>query len=409
MSESLTQSLIRKIQSVGGEFSDPDLQVQKTVLVVLCLAVIPLSIIWITIELSTGNQASVASILIGAILSLLNLLFFAWMGNYRRFRSIQLTIILLWSLANHFAAGGLTTSSELAWAMLVPLVAMLSSRPREAIPWVVAYFVLIGFAGLVEPIVYPDSDLNTADAFFEYSFNIINISTLLFLVVLYFIRQKNRAFELLQEEERKSEDLLLKVLPKEVAPILKSGKKTIAEHFESVSILYADIVGFTPMSERMAPDEMIGLLNEIFSSFDEIINKYGLEKIRTIGDNYMVVSGAPRRRSDHAQALAQAALEMSDYARLIPPQDGENVEFRIGMSSGPVVGGVIGQSRFHYDVWGDAVNTASRMESHGVPGRIQITSHTQEMLADDFIFERRGVTQVKGKGQMETWYLAGSK
>ncbi len=409
MSESLSHSLIRRIQSVGGEFSDPDLQVQKTVLVVLCLSVIPLSAIWISIELSTGNQAFVASILTGAILSLFNLLLFAWLGNYKRFRSIQLTILLLWPVANHFVAGGLTTSSSLAWSMLAPLVAMLSSRPREAIPWVVAYFVLIGFTGLVEPMVFPNSGLNAADALFEFSFNIINISALLFLVVLYFIRQKNRAYELLQEEERKSEDLLLKVLPKEVAPILRSGKKTIAEQFESASILYADIVGFTPMSERMAPDEMIALLDEIFSSFDEIIDKYDLEKIRTIGDNYMVVSGAPRRRSDHAQALARAALEMADYARLIPPQDGEKVEFRIGMNSGPVVGGVIGQSRFHYDVWGDAVNTASRMESHGVPGRIQITSHTQEMLADDFIFERRGFTEVKGKGRMETWYLVGSK
>jgi len=409
MSESLSHSLIRRIQSVGGEFSDPDLQVQKTVLVVLCLSVIPLSAIWISIELSIGNQALVASILIGAILSLFNLLLFAWMGNYKRFLSIQLTILLLWPVANHFAAGGLTASSNLVWSMLVPLVAMLSSRPREAIPWVVAYFVLIGFTGLVEPMVFPDSGLNAADALFQYSFNLINISALLFLVVLYFIRQKNRAYELLQEEERKSEDLLLKVLPKEVAPILRSGKKTIAEQFESASILYADIVGFTPMSERMAPDEMIALLDEIFSSFDEIIDKYDLEKIRTIGDNYMVVSGAPRRRSDHAQALARAALEMADYARLIPPQDGEKVEFRIGMNSGPVVGGVIGQSRFHYDVWGDAVNTASRMESHGVPGRIQITSHTQEMLADDFIFERRGFTEVKGKGRMETWYLVGSK
>lgn len=409
MSESLTRSLIRRIQTVGGEFSDPDLQVQKTVLVVLCLSVIPLSAIWITIELSTGNQAFVASILTGAILSLLNLLLFALKEKYNRFRSIQLTIILFWPVANHFVSGGLTASSNLAWAVIVPLVAMLSSRPREANPWIVAYFVLVGLAGLAEPMLFPDSGLNASDAFFQFSFNLLNISALLFLVVLYFIRQKNRAYELLQEEERKSEDLLLNVLPKEVAPILRSGKKTIAEQFESASILYADIVGFTPMSERMAPDEMIGLLDEIFSSFDEIIDKYDLEKIRTIGDKYMVVSGAPRRRSDHAQALARAALEMADYAGLIPPRDGEKVEFRIGMNSGPVVGGVIGQSRFHYDVWGDAVNTASRMESHGVPGRIHITSHTQEMLADDFIFERRGVTEVKGKGRMETWYLVGSK
>ncbi len=163
MSKPLTHSLIRRIRSVGGEFSDPDLQVQKTVLVVLCLTVIPLSAIWVSIELSTGNQLIVASILVGAILSLLNLLLFAWRGKYTRFRSIQLTILFLWPVANHFAAGGVTTSSNLIWSMIVPLVAMLSSRPREAVPWIVAYFVLIGFAGFVEIVVFPDRGLTAAD------------------------------------------------------------------------------------------------------------------------------------------------------------------------------------------------------------------------------------------------------
>lgn len=408
MPESRSHSLIRRVRSVGGQFDDADLQVQKTVLVVLCLSVIPIGVIWIAIELSEGGQGFALGIFIGALLSLVNLLFFSWHQNYGRFRSIQLTIFLLWPVANHFAAGGLTASSNLIWSMMAPMLAMLSSRPREAVPWTVAYFVLLGIAGLVEPIMFANSDLSTADALFQFSFNLVNVSALLYLTVLYFIRRKNLAYQLLKEEERKSEDLLLNVLPKEVAPILKSGEKSIAERFDAVSILYADIVGSTPMSERMTPDELIGLLNDIFSSFDEIIDKYDLEKIRTIGDNYMVVSGAPRRRSDHAQALATAALEIADYAKQIPHHNGEKVEFRLGMNSGPVVGGVIGQSRFHYDVWGPAVNIASRMESHGVPGKIQVTSETQELLADDFILERRGVTEVKGVGKMETWYLVGS-
>jgi len=155
-----------------------------------------------------------------------------------------------------------------------------------------------------------------------------------------------------------------------VATILKNEDQTIAEHFESASILFADVVGFTPLSAEMSPAEMVGLLDEIFSYFDSLVDKYGLEKIRTVGDNYMVASGVPRPREDHAQALADMALEMVGYISRQPSQNGRSLNFRIGLNSGPMVGGVIGRRKFHYDVWGDTVNTAGRMESHGVPGKI---------------------------------------
>jgi class 3 adenylate cyclase len=197
------------------------------------------------------------------------------------------------------------------------------------------------------------------------------------------------------------------VLPKEIADILKSKDQTIADHFEEASILFADLVGFTQLTQSLTPEEMIGLLNEIYSHFDSLVDKYSLEKIRTIGDNYMVASGVPTPRADHAQALAKMALDMLKYTESLPVQNGTLINFRIGIDSGPLVAGVIGKKNFHYDVWGDTVNTASRMESHGLPGKIQVTKDTYRILKDEYIFELRGKLDVKGKGEMETWFLAG--
>lgn len=199
------------------------------------------------------------------------------------------------------------------------------------------------------------------------------------------------------------------MLPKEIAPILKSGKETIADRYEYASILFADIVDFTPLSAEMAPEEMVELLNEIFSQFDDLVERYDLEKIRTIGDNYMVVSGAPRPRSDHAHALANLALEMREYITSLPIRKGKRIDFRVGINSGPVIAGVIGKQKFHYDVWGDAVNTASRMESHGVSGKIQIASGAYELVKGEFICEPRGEVEIKGKGKLMTWFLEGQR
>ena len=206
-------------------------------------------------------------------------------------------------------------------------------------------------------------------------------------------------------EREKSENLLLNILPKEIAEILKEKEGTIAEHFDQASVLFADIVGFTPLTLKMAPDEMVDLLNEIFSHFDSLEEKYGVEKIRTIGDNYMVASGVPQSRSDHAPPLASMALDMLEYCEQLPSRNGAKINFRIGINSGPMVAGVIGKRKFQYDIWGDTVNTASRMESHGEAGKIQVTQATYEILKDEFTFEPRGVMEIKGKGQMKTWFL----
>jgi class 3 adenylate cyclase len=211
----------------------------------------------------------------------------------------------------------------------------------------------------------------------------------------------------LAEEERKSEHLLLNILPAAIADRLKEKEQSIADGFAEVSILFADIVGFTRMSAHMPPNAVVAMLNEIFSTFDQLTERHRLEKIKTIGDAYMVVGGLPEPRSDHLQAIAELALDMRETIARLPPRNGEQLQIRIGISTGPVVAGVIGRKKFAYDLWGDAVNTAARMESSGVPGCIQVSPAVYLGLREHYVLEERGTLSIKGKGDMTTYFLAG--
>ena len=212
----------------------------------------------------------------------------------------------------------------------------------------------------------------------------------------------------LRIEQEKSENLLLNILPKDIAELLKKKPDSIAEQYSEASILFADVVNFTPMSSQMKPIELVELLNQVFSQFDDLVEKYDLEKIKTIGDCYMVASGVPRPRQDHAKVITCLALDMQEIVRK-SDYFGRKLIFRIGINSGPVVAGVIGRKKFIYDLWGDAVNTASRMESNGTGGLVQITKETYNLIHDDFVCEPRGVIHVKGKGELPVWFVHGRK
>ncbi len=236
------------------------------------------------------------------------------------------------------------------------------------------------------------------------------------LGVLEDITQRKRAEEALLIEQEKSERLLLNILPEVIAEQLKQNQNTlgkpngealIAEQFDNVTILFADIVGFTPLSSRMSPTELVHLLNQIISQFDELSEKYGLEKIKTIGDAYMVAGGLPMPMVNHAEAIAEIALEMQSCITQFQTDKGEPFQIRIGINTGPVVAGVIGTKKFIYDLWGDTVNVASRMESQGLPGGIQVTEATYQRLKDKYILEKRGAISVKGKGDMIAYWLTG--
>jgi class 3 adenylate cyclase len=213
-----------------------------------------------------------------------------------------------------------------------------------------------------------------------------------------------------QEQRDQSDKLLFSILPERIAEKLKQGRETIAEEFSSASVLFADIVNFTPISARFGPREVVDMLNELFSGFDQLVDKYSVEKIQVAGDGYMLAAGVPTPRKNHAIVLAHLALEMMEYVKRQKFLGGRHaIEIRIGLNSGPLIGGVIGRKKFVYALWGDMVNTASRMESHGASGKIQITRATYELVKDHFECEYIGEIDVKGKGKLEAWHLLRAK
>jgi class 3 adenylate cyclase len=233
------------------------------------------------------------------------------------------------------------------------------------------------------------------------------LATLLLGDAVHSRRSLRRAYRLLEVERARSEGLLRNMLPEPIADRLKQREGVIADAFGEVTVLFADIVDFTSHAERTPPAATVALLNDLFSRFDGLTEARGLEKIKTVGDAYMVAGGLPDPMPDHAVAVAELALEMLDVAARRSLPDGGPVRLRIGIASGPVVAGVIGRRRFSYDLWGDTVNTASRMETTGVPGCIQVTERTRDLLGERYLFQERGRIQVKGKGKMLTYFLSG--
>ena len=233
------------------------------------------------------------------------------------------------------------------------------------------------------------------------------VSDLALLTAVLLLGEAVRGRRALVVEQDRSERLLLNVLPAPIAARLKQGEAVIADRFQEVTVLFVDLVGFTRSSDRSTPERVVQVLDDLFTAFDRLAERHGLEKIKTIGDAYMAVGGLPEPRPDHAEAVAEMALAVREETARHRDPSGQPLALRIGIDTGPVVAGVIGTTKFSYDLWGDTVNTASRMESSGVPGCIQVTERTYRRLRDGYRFERRGPIQVKGKGELVTWFLVG--
>ena len=236
-------------------------------------------------------------------------------------------------------------------------------------------------------------------------FNNLNLVTMCMGCCFFYHLAVTQAKHALSNEYERSESLLHNVLPPPIASRLKNKEDNIADGFPACSVLFADIVGFTVMSQQLAPERLVGMLNDIFSSFDKLANDHDLEKIKTIGDAYMVASGIPDQDGNHAQKLANFALEMRQCMARYRRDNGLDINIRIGIHSGPAVAGVIGRNKFIYDIWGDTVNTAARMESHGKSGEIHVSNLTKELLGSAYVFEDVGEQEIKGKGIMRTWFL----
>ncbi|HEU4674336.1 MAG TPA: adenylate/guanylate cyclase domain-containing protein [Candidatus Limnocylindrales bacterium] len=386
---------------------DPETRLHKALLVLLAVLILPIALLWGTLFVAFGAVSGLVAFAYFAI-SLASIVAFARTRDFAALLRVQLLDILLAPTVSMAPAGGfLATGGVGLWGILAPLGALVFEDVRSAIRWYGAFVVLFVASGTVGELWGGLSRLPTWFSTAMLALNIVVGGTVVFTLLALFAKQRADALDALRSAQDRAENLLLNILPRSIADRLRDQPQTIADQFTEASILFADVVDFTPRSERLQPAEVVGVLDRLFSHFDALAEKYGVEKIKTIGDCYMVAAGVPTPRHDHASVLARMALDMTEAMGSAGVVGDLGLELRIGINSGPVVAGVIGRKRFLYDLWGDAVNTASRMESHGTPGRIQITRATRDLLGDDFVCERRGTVPVKGKGEMETWYLLG--
>jgi guanylate cyclase len=399
------------VERISADPSDTnELRIQKTLMVTLASLIATAALIWTVIYWTFQEYLAAWIPLSYAVISSISIIHFTVARRYGLFRFSQLLLILVLPFILMIRLGGFVNSSVVVlWALLAPLGALFFSDPRRARWWFMAYIALVVTSGFLQPLLRSSNNLSSQVILIFFVMNLGVVSSIAFVVLYYFVSKNRDYLNLLHIEQDKSERLLLNILPRDIAEKLKNESGIIADQFDEASILFADLVGFTLLSTELEPVEMVELLNEIYSHFDDLVDKYELEKIRTIGDNYMVVSGVPRPRKDHAHALAGMSLEMEEYLEGFAAGSGRPIQCRIGINSGPVLAGVVGRRKFQYDVWGDSVNVASRMESHGVPSKIHITDVTRKLIDEDFACVRRGTVEVKGKGQMETWFLVGRK
>jgi adenylate cyclase len=383
----------------------PDERLRKSTLVLTSILITVFSCIWVGTYAALGLWLAALVPLGYQVASLVGLALLARTKRYSVYRASQIALMLLLPFLLQWTLGGFVESGSVAiWAFFAPLAALVFYGPREAIPWFGAFLALVVLSAAIDGVL-PEPSHNIPSwvvvAFF--ALNIFGPSITTFALLEHFVRSRDRAHRLLSAEQERSETLLLSIFPRAIAERLKVSRAVIAERSEEVSVLFADLIGFTPIAERLPAEEVVVLLDEIFSGFDELVARYGLEKIKTIGDGYLAAAGIPMPRADHAEAAARLALAMRQALAELRAASG--LSLRIGIDSGPVVAGVIGRTKFGYDIWGDTVNTASRMESHAAPGAIQVTERTYRRLDRLFVLERRTGVAVKGKGEMTTYVL----
>jgi adenylate cyclase len=410
---------LRRLAEIGVLPSDSEeLRVRKAVLVLSSTLMASLAFVWVATYAALGLWVSAAIPFVYQVASAVSIYTFARTRRYRLFRRSQLWMSLLLPFALQWSLGGFETSSAVSlWAVTSPLGALLFVGSRQSVPWFVAFVGLVAVSAGIDPALAagaPNIPNGVGVTFF--ALNILGPATTAYVLLQYFVRARERALaelarehRALEREQAKSERLLLNVLPEPVAARLKEEEGIIADSFAGVTVLFADIAGFTPLSERLSAPDVVALLDRVFARWDALAASLGVEKIKTIGDAYMAAGGIPLPRADHAEAIAELALAMRPEVARCAAETGLALEVRIGIDTGPVVAGVIGRAKFIYDLWGDTVNTASRMESHALPGTIQVTGRAYEELRARYELRPRGTIDVKGKGPMTTYLLLGPR
>lgn len=375
-------------------------------------------VLWLAIYWALGQKLPTFLPLIYQALSGLSLLLYSWRKDFALLRTLQLSLFLFFPFVMQWSIGDFVSSSGVAlWAIMAPIGALIFHGRRESMPWFVAFVIFTAMSGVFDFFLADQQPsripMRTVAVFFVLNF--AAISAIVYVLFHHFADEKSKARDLLKKEHHllqleqdRSEKLLLNILPQPIAQRLMLEEKNIADGFPNVSVMFADIVNFTQLAGGMPPNRMVSLLNDIFSGFDMLAEKHGLEKIKTIGDAYMVAGGLDDSGGQqYAYAIADMALDMQDWLRHYPAAQDTKLELRIGIGSGPVVAGVIGIKRFIYDLWGDTVNIASRMTSEATIGAIQVDVTTYQLLHNRYHFSEAQQVPVKGKGMMEVYVLLG--
>lgn len=352
---------------------------------------------------NSANESTIFVLLAFTLLNISNILLY-WIDKSLNMHTNFMLIVLLFApfLIELFLKDS-SVDYILFWGLLSPVIALILGYRNKALVFTMNYGVMLLLTRFIGSLTGLNNSLTTTQ------FIGITIFAFIMLALLYLFEKKGWVENSINAEREKSEVLLNSLLPEKIVERLKQNPSMIADRYEAVTVLFADMVGFTKLSAKLTPTELVDLLNVIFSSFDRIVEEYGLEKIKTIGDAYMAAAGIPVSRDDHAESALYVAMKIDEEVKKFSAMAGIDIQLRIGLHSGPVVAGVIGLKKTVYDLWGDTVNVAARMEHHGVPGRIQISRSTYKLTKDKFNFINRGKIEIKGKGMMNTYILIGKK
>jgi guanylate cyclase len=401
--------VVERLAEIGArQDRSQDERLRQGMLILASVLIAVISFIWVGTYLAYGHPRSAAIPAAYQVITVVGLLVLSRTGNFAVFRTTQLVAFLVLPALLQASLGGFVASSGMVlWAIFVPLAALALLGVRRSVGWLVAFFVAVVTLALLDPrLSEHPAVLPTGFVVVFFVLNVMGVTVSAYAMLGYFVEQRERARIALEAEQARSERLLLNVLPAPIAERLKRDTGVIAEHYDAVTVLFADLVGFTERTQVMPADDLVALLDRIFSAFDREADLQAVEKIKTIGDAYMVAGGLPERRPDHVEAVARVAIAMREEIAAIAREPGcEWLAVRIGVDTGPAVAGVIGRRKFIYDLWGDTVNTASRMESHGLPGEIHVTERVAAALGPEFALRPRGTILVKSKGPMSTFLL----
>jgi guanylate cyclase len=407
-SDGRLKRLAGRVSRLGSrEDDDPAVQTRKTTLVLTTIIVSAIVVPWGIFYMWIGVPLAGAIPLVYATLSVIGVAHLAHTRDAKFLQYEQILLLLTLPVLVHIVLGGFINSSGVVMYSFVGVIGALSFATARPGMWFGGYTVLVLALLPLDSTLRswaPDLPFGVVTALF--AVNIASTGFIVFMSMSVYVRARDQIALELDNERARSDRLLLNVLPEAIANRLKDGEQPIADRYDEVAVLFADIVDFTPLSESLSADDLVEGLNRLFGVFDELALIQGVEKVKTIGDSYMVISGAPEPGAD-TQSLARLALDMREAAAAIRIGDREGIAMRFGMDVGPAVAGVIGESKFIYDVYGDTVNMASRMESHGEPNKIQITERVATSLTGRFDITERGLTDIKGKGAMRTFFLNG--